>query len=241
MADTALDGLVRRGAATTLGSMVGVAAVATSTVAMLQNTDPHASRVLFWAIVFFACAQVSAACLVLAALRAGALRFQAVTRPRDVGVLARRNALALGFALLAQFAAAAALPGHAPAWIVLGGPVVALISLVMVARTHATVRRLDQGDAMSAFELWADLMTVIRRSPAPGTSTWKSQGLILALTMAAGLAGAFVWDQLDHGTIGSSRAAALIESALILAGFVLLGPALDLWGVRRRTRAGRTT
>jgi hypothetical protein len=59
--------------------------------------------------------------------------------------------------------------------------------------------------------------------------------------MAAGLAGAFVWDQLDHGTIGSSRAAALIESGFILAGFVLLGPALDLWIARRRTRARRTT
>lgn len=237
---TTHDVLVRRGLRTTMGTTIGVAAVATSTVAMLQKTDPHPSRVLFWAIVFFACAQVSAACLGLAAVRAAALRYQVVAQPRDVDVLDRRNALALGFALMAQFAAAAALPGHAPAWLVLGGPMVALISLVLVARTHAWVRRLDQGEAQGAFAPWIDIMTLVRRSPAPETSTWKSQGLLLTLTTGAGVVGAFVWDQLDQGTIESSRAAALTEAAFILAGFVLLGPALGLWSAQRSTRPGST-
>jgi len=229
---------VRRGLSATVATAVGVVAVAASTWAMLQQTDPHASRVLVWAIVFFACAQTSAACLGLAVLRAGALRYEEAVQVREVAVLDRRNALALVFALLTQFAAAAALPGRAPAWVVLGGPAIALLALICVGRVHALARRVNkpEGNPRAGHAPLIDLVTLVGRSPANMTSTWKSQSLVLSATTVAAVAAAFSWNRLDHGTVAGSQTVAGTEGVFVLMGFVLLGPALDVWSAKNRLR-----
>ncbi len=216
----------------TLTTVIGVGAVAASTVAMLQQTDPHAPRQLGWAIAFFAFAQVSGVCLGLAVLLASALRYRNPT-PGEVAVLGRRNAFALGFSLMTQFAAAAAVPGRAPAWVVLGGPAIALVALVVVVRAYALARRVDRKDVLSSCAPLSDVVTLLRRSDADVASTWKSQVAVLSVTTALAGAAAFAWDQLDQGTGASSRATAGIECVFVLAGFALLGPVLGLWTVRR--------
>lgn len=225
---------VRRGLAATVTNAVAVVGVGWSTLAVVHGADPHASAQVVWAVVFFGAAQVSAAALALAALRALAMR-HLQGAAADVAVLCRRNVAALGFALLTLFAAAAALPGHAPAWMVLTGPALALVAGIAVARTRSLTRKLDADRSPVVRAPLVDV-AVLMRASAGVRSAWVARPatvLMPALTIA--VASAFAWDQLDQGTLTSSWTAAGLEAALTLTGFVLLGPALGLWsGLRVR-------
>jgi hypothetical protein len=63
---------------------VGVLAVGASAWAIVNGADPHASAVVAWAVVFFACAQTAAVSAFLAALRAAAIRREPATPADEV-------------------------------------------------------------------------------------------------------------------------------------------------------------
>lgn len=137
-----LEVAARRVRVATAASAAGVLVVGGSALAMINAADAHASAPAGWAVVFFGAAQVSAVSLILALLRAGAMRGESVT-PADVVLLCRRNAAAIGFALLAMFAVGAAIPGQTAAWRILAGPVCAAIALASVVRARSLARMLD--------------------------------------------------------------------------------------------------
>jgi hypothetical protein len=65
--------------------------------------------------------------------------------------------------------------------------------------------------------------------------------LLLGPTLVVAAVAAFVWDHQDHGTLANSTAAAGIEVALTIAGFVVLGPVLGLRPTRAERRGSATT
>jgi len=221
---------VRRAMRATIATIVGVLAVGASTVALLNATDPHASAVVAWAVFFFACAQTSAVSALLAALRAAGMRNRPAT-PADVALLCRRNGSALTFALMALFAAGAAVPGHGSAMRMLLGPAVAALATLLVLRTRSLARQLDAYSHRTFRAPWSDLRAVAHLPVGTIRPIDISSSSVL-LVVAAAAAAAFAWDHLDQGNIASSLTAAAIEAALTILGFLLLGPTLGLRSAR---------
>ncbi len=222
----------RRAARATLGGIVGVLAVGTSTLAVVHAADPTATAIIAWAVVFFGAAQAAAVCGFLAALQALAMRHRPAT-PADVVLLCRRNTSALAFSLTALFAAGAAVPGQASAWAVLGGPVVAVLAAVWVVRVRALARRLEARPHVPVRSPLADLLAVARQPVrAHRADELSPLTALLVPGVAVATVAAFWWGRLDHGTVGSSLAAAAIEAALTVAGFLVLGPVLGLRSAR---------
>lgn len=228
---------VRRALRATPATVVGVLAVAASTLALLHAAAAHASAPVGWAMIFFGCAQAAAVCTLLGALRAAGMR----NRPADaadVALLCRRNGCALVFALLTLFAAGTALPGHGSALQLLAGPAMAASAIVLVLRTRSLARKLDAFGQRTVRAPWADLRAVLRLPV--GTARRLDLGsptVLLAVATPLAAAAAFAWGHLDdHGTVASAFAAAGVETASVVLGFLLLGPALGLWS--RPTRRG---
>jgi hypothetical protein len=217
----------------TVGTLLAVLSVGASTVALLNATDPRASAVTAWAVAFFACAQAAAVSALLACLRAAAMHHRP-TSPIDVIVLCRRNSLALTFSALTLFAAAAAVPGHGSVAAVLAGPGAAALAALAVFRARTLARKLDVRRRPKVRAPLTDLRAVIGRPPG-GTSGSSASPHTLGLlgpTLLLAMIGAFLWDRMDHGSNSSSLSAAGTEAAMVLVGFVLLGPALGLWSGR---------
>lgn len=228
---------VRRALRATPATVVGVLAVAASTLALLHVAAAHASAPVGWAVIFFGCAQTSAVSLLLATLRAAGMR----NRPADaadVALLCRRNGCALGFALLTLFAAGAALPGHGSALQLLLGPAVAVSAALLVLRARSLARQLDAYGQRTVRAPWADLRAMAHLPTAGGrVLDPSSPAVMLTAGSAVAAAAAFVWGHADdHGNLASALVAAGVETALTVTGFVLLGPALGLWS--RPTRRG---
>lgn len=218
----------RRALRATAVSVLGVLGVGASALAMLNAVDAHTSAPWGWALVFFGAAQVSATSLFLAVLRAAALRGE-LGSPADAALLCRRNAVALASALLTLFAVGAALPGQTSAWRVVAGPAIAVIAAASVARARSLARKLDPHPGRAVRAPVADVAALAGRpADAPGGRWQAHPGVVLVLTVLVAMAGAFTWDLMDHGTVAASAAAAAIEAALTLAGFVFLGRGLGL-------------
>ena len=228
---------VRRGIRATPAMIVGVLAVGGSTLALLHAAAPHASAVLAWAVIFFGCAQASAVCALLAALRAAGMRNRPAT-PADVALLCRRNGCALAFALLTLLAAGGALPGHGSAVQLLLGPAAAVPAMVLVLRTRSLARKLDAYGQRTVRAPWADLRAVVHLPAGAARRLDPSNPtVLLAVGATVAAAAAFVWGHMDdHGNLASALAAAGTETVLTVLGFLLLGPALGLWSARTPRR-----
>lgn len=230
--------VIRKAAGATVATIVGVLAVGASTVALLNAADPRASAVAAWAVIFFASAQTAGVCAVLAAVRAAAMR-QRMATPADVSLLCRRNVGALSFSALALLAAGGAVPGHASAWVVLTGPVVAAFAALWVVRVRSLARKVDDQPCRMVRAPLADLLAIAHQSDSTGTAAAHSPWIgLLVPTAAVATGAAFLWDHLDQGSVESSLAAAGIEAVLTVAGFVLLGPALGLLPSHSRNHGG---
>lgn len=224
----------RRALRATAVSVLGVLGVAASAFAMLNAAEAGVSAPVRWALVFFGAAQASAVSLLLAVLRAAAMRGETGS-PADVALLCRRNAMALGFALLTLFALGAAVPGQTTTWSVLSGPVIALVATAGLARVRSLARMLDPHPAGVVRTPLSDVTALAGHAPhAPGPEWHAHPAALLVPTVVIAMAAAFAWDLLDHGTVAASGLAAAIEAAMTLAGFVFLGRALGL-----RTALGR--
>ncbi len=218
----------RRTIRATAVTVAGVLAVGASVLMMVHAADPRASAPLVWAVVFFGAAQTSAAALVLAVLRAAAMRGE-VSTPADVALLCRRNATALGFALLTMFAVGAALPGHTAAWKVLAGPVMALVAAASVAHARSLAHQMEPRPGRIVRAPWVDAALLANRFvPVPGFVWRLPAAAVLVPTVLAAMVAAFAWDLLDYGTVAGSGGAAGVEAALTIAGFMLLGHSLGL-------------
>jgi uncharacterized membrane protein len=231
--DTAVAG--RRALAATVVAVVAVFAVAVSTDVVLHAADASTPAVLGWAVVFFAAAQTSAVSTVLAVVLAATMRREVAT-PADVALVVRRALTALASAVMTLFAAAAAVPGQAPAWQVLAGPVVALLAVGVLARAHLLVRAIEPHRTRVIREPFTDVLALLRRRGPTTADRPRRAVLTLGPTVVVAAAAAFAWDHLDQGTLGTSATAAGIEAALTVAGFVLLGGGL---GVRPAVRSHR--
>ncbi len=232
--ETTLRVRVRRA---TAASAAAVLAVGGSTLAMIDAVDPHASAPVAWAVVFFGAAQASAVSLVLALLQVAAMGAQAGT-PADVALLCRRNASAVGFALLAMFAVGAALPGQTAAWRIIVGPAVAVIALASLVRARSLARALDRHASRALRSPLTDAAVLVGRAvDTPGSGGWERPVAPLVCTMLIAMTGAFAWDSLDHGSLAEALVAAAVEAGLMIAGFVLLGGALGLRASGPRRRA----
>lgn len=223
-----LEVAVRRSLRATAVTVAGVLAMAASALAMLNAADAHASAPVAWAVVFFGCAQASAASLALAVLRAAAMRDEVGT-PADVALLCRRNAMALAFAFLTPFAVGAGVTGQTAAWKVMVGPVVAMVAAAGVARVCWFARQLDGHSCSVVRDPWADAAALTRRLAgvhAPDRA--PRPAVVVAATVVLATGAAFAWDLLDHGTVAGSGFAAGIEAAMVLGGFVVLGRTLGL-------------
>ncbi|MGI8679758.1 MAG: HAAS signaling domain-containing protein [Jatrophihabitans sp.] len=130
---------VRRASRSTVATVAAVAAVAAilavagSTLALLNASDARGA-VTLWAVVFFGAAQTSAVSTLLAVLLVAAALRRSRAVPAELRLLGRRNAVAVGFALLTEFAAGAAVPGHGSMSALLAGPVLAAFALAVVLR-----------------------------------------------------------------------------------------------------------
>lgn len=230
---------VRRALHATPATALGVLAVAWSTLALLHAADRHASTVLLWAVIFFGCAQTSAVSMLLATLRAAGMRNRPAA-PADVALLCRRNGSALAFAVLTLFAAGAARPGHGSALQLLLGPAVAVLAALLVLRGRSLARQLDAYGQRTVRTPWADLRAMAHLPTTRGRAPDRSgPAVMLTVGTVVAAAAAFVWGHADdHGNLASGLAAAGIETALTVIGFVLLGPALGLWSARTAGRGG---
>lgn len=219
-----LEVAARRARRATAVSAVGVVGVGGSALAMINAADAHASAPLGWAVVFFGAAQVSAVSLVLALLQAAAMRSERGS-PADAALLCRRNAYALGFALLTIFAVGAAVPGQTAAWRILSGPAVAAIAVASVIRAYSLARKLDPHPPSVVRPPLTD-------AAALAGFAWREHPVALLVpTVLVAMAAAFAWDSLDHGTVAQAGVAAAVEAALTVTAFVFLGRALGLHGV----------
>lgn len=228
---------VRRGLSATLFSAGGVLAAGFSSLAMIHGAQPQASASPVWAVTFFGAAQTSGVCLFLAALQAVAMWRGWDETPAQVALLCRRNLVALAFAAVTLFSVGAALPGQTSAWKVVIGPAVALLAAAGVVRARRLARALEAAPRGAVRAPLADLLAALRLPRLGGR--WirsSSSTLLLAGITPMAAAAAFVWDNLEQGTISTSTRAAAIEAALTVAGFVLLGPALGLRASHARRR-----
>ncbi|WP_344778996.1 hypothetical protein [Nocardioides panacisoli] len=211
---------------------------------MIQAADPGVSAPPGWAVLFFASAQTTAVAVLLAGLRAVAMRDEGGT-PADVMLLCRRNSVALGFALVTMFAAGGGVTGSTDVWRILLGPATAAIASIALVRAARLARPHRQDRARTVRAPLDDLTRLARRTagdrPARGRLSRPSVILVATTLVAAG--GAFWWNHLDHGTTAGSGVAAGIESACVLAGFALLGPVLGPHAapIRRRHALRRTS
>lgn len=203
-------------------------AVGGSTLALLQASDAGATAPAGWVIVFFAAAQIAALATALAALQAAALRKQHATA-QEVALLCRRNAWGLLAAGITLFAAGGAVPGRGSAVLLLAGPLLAVVAGLSVARSRSTVRGLPTVRHQLVRSPCADLNTLIR-TQLPDLPSSR----LLAPTVIAASAGAFVWDQADHGSFTSALTSAVVEAVLVVLGFLLLAAPLGLRARRRR-------
>lgn len=125
-------------------------------------------------------------------------------------LLCRRNAAALAFSALALFAAGVAVPGDASARALLIGPLVAVVAALFVVWARSLARKLDGYAERVDRAPLVDLLAIFHRPDNENRgreSITGSIGLHAATVVVATLA-AFGWDRLDHGTYGSSFAAA---------------------------------
>ena len=233
-----LEAAARRGTGATVAAIVGVLAVGASTLGLLNAADPAASTAPIWAVVFFACAQTAAVCAVLSTLRAAAMRKRSVT-PSDVAMLCRGDFLALTFAIMTLIAAGGAVTGHLTATQSVGlaaGPVVAVVAAAYVLWARSLTRQLDRSNDRPVRSPLADFRTAfLQEAGSSGRLLWPGRIGLLAPVVVVAAVGAFLWDHFDQGSLGSSLAAAGVETGLILVGFWLLGPVLGLrsWSGKR--------
>lgn len=223
---------VRRARSATLLTAVAVLAIGASTLMMVNAAEKGLSAPPAWAVVFFVSAQTAAVSMVLALLRAAAVR-DAIGTPAEVSLLCRRNWVALAFAGLTMFAAGAAVAGDTAAWRILLGPALAVLAGAALLRAGLVARRHRSREDRAVHEPLADLATVVRRAVPAGLTR---PGVILAPVLFVSAVAAFWWSYRDdHGTAAGAAVAAGVEAAAVLAGFVLLGPALGLYERRGRT------
>jgi hypothetical protein len=218
---------VQRSLRATVVSVAAVAALACSALAVVQGADVHATVQVPWAVLFFGSAQASGVCALLAVLRAVASRREDA-RIADAALLWRRNGMALSLSLLTLLAAAAAVTGQSSAWRVLVGPSVR-------SRVQASwSARADCFDARSSTGARGPLPGSRRGGDARRPPECRHHRVgprasqLFLVTLVSACVAAFAWDQLDHGTRSSSIAVAAVEGLFVVAGFVLLGPALGL-------------
>src|SRR5690349_219011 len=207
-----LEVAAQRGVRATLATVVGVLATAGSTLALIHASQPGATAVTGWAVVFFIAAQVAGVAAVLALLQAFALRHETMP-PEQLALLARRNGFALAAAGLTMFAAGAAVPGNGDALLLAAGPALVCVALVVVLRARSLARKL------------AGERTRAVRPPMP----FVPMPQLLALTTAGAAAAAFLRDMAEHATAGQALVTAGIEATAVVACFIALGPALGLW------------
>jgi len=227
----------------TLSSVAGVAAVALSTLGLLTASDPQASGVTAWAVLFFGFAQAAGACAALALVQAAAMR-RTVPSVCDLALLRRRDLAALIFAGLTLLAAGGALPGHASAGMtlaILAGPLIAGGALLVLLRAGRLARTIDGPVRRVVRPPIADAIAALPGAPGR-IAEWRgsaAQGLTLlvpCVLLAAALA--FGWSlRDDHGTAADAAVAAVVEASMVLVGFALLGPVLGLRGGRERRHA----
>jgi hypothetical protein len=200
----------RRAQRATAATAVGVLAVGASTLSLLHASGDGATAPVGWAVLFFAAAQVAALCTVLGVLQAIACRRQPSTA-QEVALLCRRNGCALLAAGITMVAA---------------GVLAALgvLSARLIIRGHPAAR---QPLVCSPVHDLATLSGI----PLPGLRPTR----LLLLTVAVAAAAAFLWDHQDHGTPASALTTASIQAALVVLGFLILGPALGLRQSHRRT------
>ena len=221
-----LDMVDKRSVHSAVMAVIAVLALGVSTVALINAADPHASAVPVWAVIFFGAAQAAGVSVVLAVVQLSAQRRREAS-PSDVALLARRSSWGLLFALLTLVAGAGAVPGHGAGLPVLVGVSLAMLAAILMIRTRMLLRRFGDGHRLVRSPL-ADLgMALGKRVVDPSPA-----GLLLT-TVAVAVMAAFVWDQLDFGTLASSLTAAVVEAVLIVLGFLVLGPSLGLRASRR--------
>lgn len=219
---------VRAALRSTLATCAGIVAVAASTVALLHAASDDARASVWWAVVFFAAAQTSAVSTVLALLQAAVVR-RGEARAADVALLCRRNGSALLAAALTMFAAGAGVPGHGSAAALLAGPVVAAFAGVAVLRARRLLRGPDVRASRAGRPPLGDVAALLRlRVRPPGT------GVLLAFCTSTAVLAALGWAHGEDATAAGAVADAGIEGLLVLALFVVLGPALGLTSRRRR-------
>ena len=219
----------------TLAALAGVLAIGASTVTVLDAADPATPPVIAWAVVFFGCAQTAGVCALLAMLGVMGMRYRRA-EPAEVALLCRRTLLALAFAAATLFAAAAAVPGHAPAWEVVTGPLVGLLATFGVLRVRSLGRGSDAFSRRLVRAPSSDLLAGLRQSPVPHGLIESSSLGLLAPAVVVACAAAFAWDRLDHGSISSAIVAASSEAFMTVLGFLLLGSVLGLRSTRRGSR-----
>jgi hypothetical protein len=223
----------RRAVRATVASIVGVVAVGASTVSLLNGADRLATAEAVWVVVFFASAQTAIVSMLLATLRAAAMRHRPAT-PADTALLCRRNFSAMAFSATAMFAAGAAVPGHATAGSVLVGPAATALAAIFIGRARSMARRLEPHPDRPVRAPLSDVLAIVNRSASESDlrQPFSPVGLLIPTVVTATL-GAFIWDHLDRGTTHTSFTAAGIEATLTLLGFLLLGPVLGLWSAHK--------
>ena len=217
----------RRGVRSTFATTAGVLALMGSTLALINASAPGLTAPVPWEIVFFVAAQVVLVVAGLALLQGLVLRRSDMPAPQML-LLARRNGCALLAAAATMFAAGAGLPGQGSPVLLLAGPLLVCGAAVGVLRARALARRLDTTGAPA---VRPPLEDVARLSPLPLPAV--SLGRLLVLTTA----GAFVRDRAEHATLDGALLTAGVEATAVVACFVLLGPALGLWGPHGRGTA----
>lgn len=232
---------VGRARAATVLVTAAVLAVGASTLVMVNAAAPNVSAPIAWRVVFFAAAQSAAVAMVLALLRAAALRSEAGT-PAEVALLCRRGWLALGSAALTMFAAGGGVPGQAAAWRIVLGPVVAVVAATALVRAGRLARRHGSGHERAVRAPLVDLVSLARGTAAVPAPQWVARpSLILVPSLPASAVAAFWWSYLDHGTAPGSAAVAGVEAACVLVGFVALGRPLGLYPMPHRPRRSRAS
>jgi hypothetical protein len=219
----------RRAQRATAATAVGVLAVGASTLSLLHASGDGATAPVGWAVLFFAAAQVAALCTVLGVLQAIACRRQPSTA-QEVALLCRRNGCALLAAGITMVAAGGAVPGRGWAVLLLAGPVLGVLAALGVLSARLIIRGHPAARQPLVCSPVHDLAT-LSGIPLPGLRPTR----LLLLTVAVAAAAAFLWDHQDHGTPASALTTASIQAALVVLGFLILGPALGLRQSHRRT------
>jgi hypothetical protein len=215
----------RLGVRATLATVVALVGMAESTIAVIHSASAGVTAQAGWAVAFFVAAQLSAVAGALAAIQALVLRATTVP-PEQIGLLARRNGCALTAAGATMFSAAAALPGHGPAALLLVGPALAAGAAFVVLRARSLARRLGAAGDPAWRSPLDDLGRLVRVGIGP-----VRPGHLLAATTLLAAAAAFARDRGEDATVGAALITSGIEAGAVVVCFLLLGPAL---GLRRR-------